>query len=53
MTQQEIMTELDILRKNVADLQGELNKAYKRIADLTDQVIALQREQNVNLGQRY
>jgi hypothetical protein len=50
MTQSEIMTESDILRKNVADLQQELNNAYKRIADLTDQVIALQREQNVNLG---
>lgn len=53
MTQQEIMSELDILRKNVADLQLELNKAYKRIAELTDQIIALQREQSVNLGQRY
>lgn len=53
MTQSEIMTELDILRKNVADLQQELNKAYKRISELTDQVIALQREQNVSLGQRY
>jgi hypothetical protein len=50
MTSKEIMTEHDILRKNVADLQAELNHAYKRIADLTDQVIALQREQNVNLG---
>jgi hypothetical protein len=53
MTQQEILTELDILKKNVADLQAELNRAYKRIADLNDQIIALQREQNVNLGQRY
>ena len=50
MTKQEIMSELDILRKNVADLQAELNKAYKRISDLTDEVIALQREQSVNLG---
>ena len=53
MTQKEIMTELDILRKNVSDLEIELHKAYKRIAELTDQVIALQREQSVNLGQRY
>lgn len=53
MTTQQIMTEIDVLKKNVADLQEELNKAYKRIAALTDEVIALQREQNVNLGQRY
>jgi hypothetical protein len=53
MTQKEIMTELDILKKNVADLQLELNKAYKRIAELNEQIIALQREQSVNLGQRY
>lgn len=53
MTQQEVLTELDILRKNVADLQAELQKAYVRISELTDQVIALQREQSVSLGQRY
>ncbi len=50
MAQHEIMNELDVLKKNVADLQKELNTAYKRIAELTDEVIALQREQNVNLG---
>lgn len=50
MTHKEIMTEIDILKKNVADLQAELNRAYKRISDLTDEVIALQRDQNVNLG---
>lgn len=50
MTQKEIMSELDILKKNVADLQAELNRAYIRISELTDQVIALQREQHVNLG---
>lgn len=50
MTKHEIMTEIDTLKKNVADLQEELNKAYKRIAALTDEIIALQREQNVNLG---
>lgn len=44
------MTEIDILKKNVADLQLELNRAHKRILELTDEVIALQREQNVNLG---
>lgn len=44
------MTEIDILKKNVADLQAELNKAHKRIVELTDQIIALQREQSVNLG---
>lgn len=53
MTQKEIMSELDILKKNVADLQLELNKAYKRITELNEQIIALQREQSVNLGQRY
>ena len=50
MTQIKPMTEIDILKKNVADMQIELNKAYKRIAELNDQVIALQREQTVNLG---
>lgn len=44
------MTEIDILKKNVADLQRELNNAQKRIAELTDEVIALQREQTINLG---
>lgn len=50
MKQPETLTEIDILRKNVADLQSDLNKAYKRIAELNDQIIALHREQNVNLG---
>lgn len=50
MTQKGIMDELDILRKNVADLQQELAKAYIRINELTEQIIALQREQSVNLG---
>jgi len=30
-----IMTENDILRKNVKDLQEQLQQAYKRIAELT------------------
>ena len=46
----ETLDEVGILRKNVADLQKELQKAYKRISELNDEVIALQREQNVNLG---
>jgi hypothetical protein len=50
MTQHEIMNELDILKMNVAALQKELNTAYKRIVELTNEVIALQREQNINLG---
>lgn len=29
------MTELDILRKNVYDLEKNLHEAYKKISDLT------------------
>ena len=31
------MTEIDILKKNVRDLQGQLNAAHKRIKSLVEQ----------------
>ena len=31
------MTEIDILKKNVRDLQGQLNVAHKRIKSLVEQ----------------
>lgn len=47
------LTETDILKKNVRDLEEQLHNAYKRIDELTAQVIDLQREQSVNLGKSY
>lgn len=46
----DLLTEIDILQKNVHDLQEQLSNAYKRIDQLTSEVIDLQREQNVSFG---
>ena len=45
-----VETETDILRRNVKDLQEQLANAYKRIDELSTQVIDLQRQQTVDLG---
>jgi hypothetical protein len=45
-----LLTERDILEKNIFDLQQELQKAYMRIDELTNELIDLRRQENVNLG---
>jgi len=45
-----LLTEKDVLEKNVFDLQQELQKAYMRIDALTNELIDLRRESHVNLG---
>ena len=45
-----LLTEVDILKKNVYDLEEQLRNAYKRIDQLNSEIIDLQREQSVNLG---
>lgn len=45
-----LMTEKDILEKNIFDLQQELQKAYMRIDALTNELIDLRRTEHVNLG---
>tara|TARA_R100000008_G_scaffold59417_1_gene37105 strand:+ start:162 stop:365 length:204 start_codon:yes stop_codon:yes gene_type:complete len=39
-----MITELEHLRKNVRDLQGQLRNAYLKIKDLTDEVHKLRRK---------
>ena len=41
----QIMDEITILRRNVADLQGQLNAAHKRIAELLEPSIETLEEQ--------
>ena len=41
----QIMDENNILRRNVADLQGQLNAAHKRIAELLEPSIETLEEQ--------
>ena len=41
----QIMDEITILRRNVADLQGQLNSAHKRIAELLEPSIETLEEQ--------
>lgn len=47
------LTEVEILKKNVFDLEEQLHNAYKRIDELTAELIDLRRQQSVNLGQSY
>lgn len=47
------LTEVDILKKNIYDLEEQLHNAYKRIDELTAELIDLRRQQSVNLGQSY
>jgi predicted nucleic acid-binding Zn-ribbon protein len=44
MEQNSPLTELDILKKNVYDLESQLHNAYKRINDLTHDKIELETE---------
>jgi len=43
----QIMDEVAILRRNVADLQEQLNRAHKRIAELLDPSVETLEEQLV------
>lgn len=45
-----LLTEKDILEKNIYDLQQELQKAYMRIDELTKELIDFRRQENINLG---
>ncbi len=45
-----LLTEKDILEKNIFDLQQELQKAYIRIDELTNELIDSRRAEHVNLG---
>lgn len=45
-----LMTERDILEKNIFDLQQQLQSAYIKIDQLTNELIDLRRSESVNLG---
>jgi predicted RNase H-like nuclease (RuvC/YqgF family) len=45
-----LMTERDILEKNIFDLQQQLQNAYIKIDQLTNELIDLRRSESVNLG---
>jgi predicted RNase H-like nuclease (RuvC/YqgF family) len=47
------LTEVDILKKNVHDLEEQLHNAYKRIDELNAELIDLRRQQSVSLGTSY
>lgn len=50
--EKKLMTEIDILKKNVKDLEEQLRTAYKRIDQLTSELIDMKREQHVSLGRQ-
>lgn len=43
-------SDLEMLRKNVRDLQEQLTNAYKRIDELNAELIDARRQQSVDLG---